>query len=109
MFDILDYQAEDGRDPFKEWLAGLADRRRARARVAVRVQRMAAGNFGDHKPLSDGVWELKIDHGPGYRVHYAQAGRRVLLLLVGGDKRRQQADIATAVRYWQDWQRKNAQ
>ena len=108
MFDILDYQAEDGRDPFKEWLAGLADRR-ARARVAVRVQRMAGGNFGDHKPLSDGVWELKIDHGPGYRVYYAQAGRRVLLLLVGGDKRRQQADIATAVRYWQDWQRRNAQ
>ena len=108
MFDILDYQAEDGRDPFKEWLAGLADRR-ARARVAVRVQRMAGGNFGDHKPLSDGVWELKIDHGPGYRVYYAQAGRRVLLLLVGGDKRRQQADIATAVRHWQDWQERNAQ
>ncbi|NMQ29327.1 type II toxin-antitoxin system RelE/ParE family toxin [Candidatus Accumulibacter phosphatis] len=108
MFDILDYQAEDDRDPFKEWLAGLADRQ-ARARVAVRVQRMAAGNFGDHKPLSEGVWELKIDHGPGYRVYYARAGRRVLLLLVGGDKRRQQADIATAVRYWQDWQRRNAQ
>lgn len=108
MFDMLDYQAEDGRDPFKEWLAGLADRR-ARARVAVRVQRMAAGNFGDHKPLSEGVWELKIDHGPGYRVYYAQAGRRVLLLLVGGDKRRQQADIATAVRYWQDWQKRNTQ
>jgi putative component of toxin-antitoxin plasmid stabilization module len=49
MFDILDYQAEDDRDPFKEWLAGLADRQ-ARARVAVRVQRMAAGNFGDQKP-----------------------------------------------------------
>lgn len=63
MFDIYDYQAENGRDPFKEWLAGLADRQ-ARARVAVHVQRMAAGNFGDHKPLSDGVWELKIDHGP---------------------------------------------
>lgn len=76
--------------------------------MAVRVQRMAAGNFGDHKPLSDGVWELKIDHGPGYRVYYAQAGRRVLLLLVGGNKRRQQADIATAVRYWLDWQRRNA-
>ncbi|NMQ28197.1 type II toxin-antitoxin system RelE/ParE family toxin [Candidatus Accumulibacter phosphatis] len=108
MFDLLDYQMADGRDPFKEWLADLADRQ-ARARVAVRVQRMAAGNFGDHKPLSDGVWELKIDHGPGYRVYYAQAGRRVLLLLIGGDKRRQQADIATAVRYWQDWKMRNAQ
>ena len=99
MFDLLDYQMADGRDPFKEWLANLADRQ-ARARVAVRVQRMAAGNFGEHKPLSDGVWELRIDHGPGYRVYYAQAGQRVLLLLIGGDKRRQQADIETAVRYW---------
>jgi putative addiction module killer protein len=68
---------------------------------------MAAGNFGEHKPLSDGVWELRIDHGPGYRVYYAQAGQRVLLVLIGGDKRRQQADIETAVRYWQDWQRRN--
>lgn len=75
--------------------------------MAVRVQRMAAGNFGDHKPVRDGVWELRIDHGPGYRVYYAQAGRRVLLLLISGDKRRQQADIETAVRYWQDWQRRN--
>ncbi|MBI5092757.1 MAG: type II toxin-antitoxin system RelE/ParE family toxin, partial [Candidatus Hydrogenedentes bacterium] len=100
-------QTEDGHDPYKEWLADLADRQ-ARARVAVRVQRMAAGNFGNHKPLSDGVWELKIDHGPGYRVYYAQTGRRVVMLLVGGDKRRQQADIETAVRYWQDWQRRNA-
>ena len=108
MFDLLDYQMPDGRDPFKEWLANLADRQ-ARARVAVRVQRMAAGNFGEHKPLSDGVWELRIDHGPGYRVYYAQAGQRALLLLIGGDKRRQQADIETAVRYWQDWQRRNAQ
>jgi len=107
MFDILDYQTDGGRDPFKEWLASLTDRT-ARARVAVRVQRMAAGNFGDHKPLCDGVWELRIDHGPGYRVYYAQAGRRLLLLLVGGDKRRQQADIETAVLYWQDWQKRNA-
>ena len=106
MFDILDYQTEDGRDPFKDWLAGLTARQ-ARARVAVRVQRMAAGNFGDHKPLSDGVWELRIYHGPGYGEYYAQAGQRVLLVLIGGDKRRQQADIETAVRYWQDWQRRN--
>ena len=107
MFDLFDYQTADGRDPFQEWLAKLADRN-ARARVAVRVQRMATGNFGDHKPLNNGGWELRIDHGPGYRVYYAQAGRRVLLLLIGGDKRRQQADIETAVRYWQDWQRRNA-
>lgn len=65
---------------------------------------MGAGNFGDCKPLSDGVWELRIDHGPGYRVYYAQAGRRLILLLAGGDKRKQQEDIATAIERWNDWQ-----
>ena len=107
MWEILDYLTPDGRDPFKDWLAELADRQ-ARARIAVRIQRMAAGNFGDHKPISDGVWELRIDHGPGYRVYYAQAGRRLVLILAGGDKRHQQADIETAVRYWHDWQQRNA-
>ena len=97
MHDIQAYQAEDGSEPYARWLAGLADRQ-ARARVLVRVQRM---------PLDGGVWELRIDWGPGCRVYYAMAGRRVLLL-VGGDKRRQRADIAAALGYWQDWQRRNA-
>jgi putative addiction module killer protein len=84
-------------------LAGLADRQ-AKARILVRVQRMAAGNFGDCKPLQDGVWELRIDWGPGYRVYYAQAGKRLILLLAGGDKRKQQADISQALERWHDWQ-----
>ena len=107
MYETRDYLTEDGRDPMKEWLAGLADRQ-ARARVVVRVQRMAAGNFGDCKPITGGVWELRIDYGPGYRVYYARAGEKLLLLLVGGDKRKQQADIDTAVAYWEDWNRRNA-
>jgi putative addiction module killer protein len=107
MYQTLDYLTEDGRDPLKEWLANLADRQ-ARARVLVRLQRMAAGNFGDCKPLADGVWELRIDHGPGYRVYYARAGKKLLLLLIGGDKRKQQADIDTALAYWNDWNRRNA-
>lgn len=107
MNDILTYQTSDGVEPYADWLAGLADRQ-ARARVLVRVLRMAAGNFGDYKPLDGGVCELRIDWGPGYRVYYALAGRRVVLLLVGGDKRRQRADIAAALKYWQDWQRRNA-
>ncbi len=86
--------------------AALANRQ-ARARVLVRVLRMAAGNFGDCKPLDGGVCELRIDWGPGYRVHDALAGRRVVLLLLGGDKRRQRADIAAALTYWQDWQRRS--
>ncbi len=104
---VLDYLTEDGRDPYAEWLAGLADRT-ARARVLVRTQRLRGGAFGDCKPLHDGVWELRVDHGPGYRVYYAQAGRKLVLLLVGGDKRSQRADIETAVSYWQDWERRNA-
>jgi putative addiction module killer protein len=69
---------------------------------------MAAGNFGDCKPLTEGVWELRIDHGQGYRVYYARAGEKLLLLLAGGDKRKQRADINTAVSYWKDWNRRNS-
>jgi putative addiction module killer protein len=106
MHEIQDYVTQEGKDPFKDWIASLADRM-ARARLLARVQRMAAGNFGDCKPLDGGVWELKIDHGPGYRVYYARAGSHLILLLIGGDKRRQQTDIATAIDYWQDWQRRH--
>ncbi|MEC5159835.1 putative addiction module killer protein [Janthinobacterium sp. CG_23.3] len=106
MYQISDYLTTDGHDPFKEWLASLADRQ-ARARVLVRVQRMGAGNFGDCKPIAGGMWELRIDHGPGYRVYYARAGEKLLLLLLGGDKRKQQADIDTALAYWDDWNRRN--
>lgn len=108
MYEVIDYLSSDGRDPFKDWLAKLADRQ-ARARVAIRVQRLRAGNFGDCKPLTDGVWELRIDHGPGYRVYYARTGNTLLLLLMGGDKRSQQADIAQAVEYLQDWKRRTKQ
>ena len=96
MFEVEDYLSSDGEDPYKRWLAELADRQ-ARARVLVRVLRIKVGNFGDCKPLQDGVWELRIDHGPGYRVYYAQAGKRLILLLAGGDKRKQQADIEKAI------------
>jgi putative addiction module killer protein len=107
MNEIRDYLTLDGRIPFKDWLSSLADRM-AKARIAARVQRLSAGNLGDCKPLDSGVWELRIDHGPGYRVYYARAGEHLILLLVGGDKRRQQADIETALSYWADWKRRNA-
>lgn len=105
MYQVHDYLAPDGSDPYAEWLTQLADRQ-ARARVVVRVGRMAGGNFGDCKPVSDGVWELRIDWGPGYRVYYAMSGKQVILLLAGGDKRKQQADIGAAVARWQDWQQR---
>lgn len=105
MFEVQTYLNPSGQDPYAQWLGGLADRK-ARARVLVRVNRMAAGNFGDCKPIAEGVWELRIDWGPGYRVYYAQAGKRLVLLLAGGDKRTQQADIASALANWHDWRQR---
>jgi putative addiction module killer protein len=75
---------------------GLKDRT-ARARILVRVERLIHGNPGQHRDLTDGVSELKIDVGPGYRVYYSQRGTRLLLLLAGGDKSTQQKDIAIAI------------
>jgi putative addiction module killer protein len=72
-----------------------------------RIDRVAMGNFGDHRFCREGVWELRIDVGAGYRVYYAKAGQRVVLLLCGGDKRTQDADIARAVACWQDYQRRD--
>ena len=72
-----------------------------------RVTRVELGNFGDHKFCRDGLSELRIDVGPGYRVYYPVSGRRVVLLLCGGDKGTQDADIARSEGYWQDWQRRD--
>ena len=107
MFELLHYQKKGGPDHFAQWLEGLKDRQ-AKARIAVRLIRLQNGNFGDCKPVGEGVWEQRIDWGPGYRVYYAQSGKRLILLLTGGDKRKQQADIDAAVGYWNDWKRKNA-
>jgi putative addiction module killer protein len=106
MIQLTDYLTEDGHCPFKDWFADLSDRQ-AKARILVRLQRLKAGNFGDCKPVNDGIWELKVDHGAGYRIYYNQIGLHVMLLLVGGDKRTQQADIETARKYLKDWKRRN--
>jgi putative addiction module killer protein len=81
---------------FAKWLDGLNDIR-ARARILVRIERLAAGNPGDVKPVGEGVSELRIDYGPGYRVYYKKQGRTVIILLAGGDKRTQSKDIKTAL------------
>jgi putative addiction module killer protein len=103
MYDIRHYLTADSHDPFQGWLEALRDRT-AQARIAVRINRMAAGNLGDCKPVGGGVWELRIHHGAGYRVYYAQADRELVLLLLGGDKSSQQADITQAADYWRDYQ-----
>jgi putative addiction module killer protein len=84
-------------ETYAQWLDGLRDIH-ARARVQVRVERLAAGNPGDVRPLGEGVSELRIDYGPGYRVYFTMRERTVLILLAGGDKRTQAADIKTALR-----------
>ena len=107
MFEINHYLTPDGQDLFSDWVAVLRDQMAA-ARIAARIERLHLGLFGDSKPLGDGVWELRVDWGPGYRVYYARAGGRLILLLCGGDKRMQQADIKTAKRHWREWQRRQA-
>lgn len=84
-------------DVFARWLDGLRDIR-ARARVQARLERLAAGNPGDVKPVGEGVSELRIDYGPGYRVYLKQCGQRLIFLLAGGDKRSQSKDIRAALR-----------
>lgn len=84
-------------DTFRKWIDGLKDRA-GRARILVRIDRLIAGNPGLHRDLTDGVSELKIDVGPGYRIYYTQRGSTLLLLLAGGDKSTQQKDIAAATR-----------
>lgn len=92
------------RDLYLEWLRGIRD---VRAKVAVirRVGQLERGLFGDHKFCRDGVWELRVDVGQGYRIYYARPGSMVLLL-GGGTKRSQAADIERAVTAWTDWQRR---
>lgn len=72
-----------------------------------RIYRLEQGNFGEHKFCRDGVWELRVDVGAGYRVYYAIEGNDIILLLCAGDKRTQDTDITRACSYWQDWQRRN--
>lgn len=84
------------------WLEALKDLR-AKAKIQARMVRVAAGNFGDCKPLRDGVQELRIDHGPGYRVYLSKQGPILVLLLCGGDKTDQSRDIERAIEYLNDW------
>ncbi len=84
-------------DIYVQWLDGLRDIH-GRARILARVERLAAGNPGDVRPVGEGVSEMRIDYGPGYRVYYKKHGREVVILLAGGDKRSQASDIKAALR-----------
>lgn len=96
------YLDRQGHAPFTEWLEALRDRR-ARAKIRVRIDRLRLGNLGDCKPVGEGVKELRVDHGPGYRVYFGEAAGRLVLLLCGGDKRTQARDIERARKCWADY------
>lgn len=105
-FEIDYYVTERGDKPFKNWLEGLRDVQ-GRARIRVRLDRVRLGNLGDHRSVGEGVQELRIDCGPGYRVYFGIEGRHVILLLLGGDKSSQRRDITRAKEYWHDHQRRS--
>ncbi len=89
-------------DTFRKWRTKLKDER-ARALIASRLDRLAFGNAGDVKPVGQGVSELRIDHGPGYRVYFQRRGKTIIVLLCGGDKRTQDRDFQTAKRLAAEW------
>lgn len=102
MIEVRHYISCTWKDLFDKWLSELADAR-TQAKIAARINRLAAGNYGDCKTLRQGLCELRIDWGPGYRVYYATMGKSLLLLLCGGDKRTQQRDIERAAAYLDDY------
>lgn len=101
--EIRYYQTQDGACPFREWFARLKDRE-AQMRIDARLARLRSGNPGDVKTAGAGVSELRVDYGPGYRVYFAMAGMALVVLLCGGDKRTQAADIKRARKFWVDYQ-----
>ena len=102
MYRLKHYVHSSGDDLFGAWLDSIIDIR-TRARIAARLLRLNNGNFGDCKPVGEGVWELRVDTGPGYRIYYAIDNGKVILLCEGGDKRTQKSDIKRAIVRWQDW------
>ena len=89
-------------DLFDRWLVGLRDRQ-ARARIEARIRRLSLGNPGDVKPVGEGLSEMRIDHGPGYRVYFSRQGQVLVLLLCGSDKSEQSREITRAIAYLNDW------
>jgi putative addiction module killer protein len=100
LIKIIIYATPTGREPFSDWEDGLD--KKMRAIVKNRLDRVTLGNFGDAKMIKGGggIWELVIDHGPGYRIYFGKQGSAVVLLLTGGEKKSQDRDIIKAKQYW---------
>jgi putative addiction module killer protein len=105
--DIREYLTNEGRSPFGVWLGGLRDVR-TRARIRIRLDRVRLGNLGDYRSVGNGIYELRLAYGPGYRLYFGIADRTTVVLLAGGNKRTQQSDIIRAKHYWTDyWEHEN--
>jgi putative addiction module killer protein len=100
--EIENYLTPDERCPFLEWLNALRDET-AEVKIRARLKRVAFGNLGDYRSVGEGVCELRIDYGPGYRIYFGQIGTTIVLLLCGGDKSTQQRDIQKAIEYWREY------
>jgi len=107
VIELIYYQEENGRSPFIEWITALRDKT-AKARIASRMRQIESGNFGDSKPVGEGVTELRIHVGAGYRVYCGRYGQRSVILLCGGDKDSQTKDIARAKELWAEWKRRQS-
>jgi putative addiction module killer protein len=104
--DIRVYVTRDGKTPFVDWLGKLRDRS-ARTRIRLQLDRILLGNPGDCKSLGQGLYEMRIHYGPGYRVYYGKEGGHLVLLLCGGNKSTQQSDIRLANNYWRDYRNRS--
>ena len=100
LIKIIIYATDTGKEPFSEWEDGLD--KKMRAIVMKRLDRIKLGNFGDAKRIQggNGLWELRIDHGPGYRIYFGRKDTTIVILLTGGSKKSQTRDIAKAKKYW---------
>ncbi len=98
---VVRYRDKSGIEPFTKWLVGLRDAQ-TRLRILRRLDRLESGNYGDFKSLKDGVFELRLSFGAGYRVYFGEEGDTVVILLCGGDKSTQDKDIDTAKEYWKE-------
>ena len=105
--ELIVYRTAEGEEPFARWFSSLRDSE-AVARITRRLDRLEAGNPGDCKPVGEGVMELRLQYGPGYRVYFGQDGDTLVVLLVGGDKRSQEKDIKSAVIFWRDYKERRA-
>lgn len=107
MVQVYRYKTEAGAEPVTEWLLSLKDNL-VQAKLRLRINRVAEGNFGDCSSVGDGVSELREHIGAGFRMYFGQQGKTIVILLCGGTKRTQTSDINTAKRYWTDWKKRQS-